>query len=78
MKAYTITCTSCQQPQVVSVKEEDLARWRAGEFVQKAMPYLTADERELFISGTCGTCWDELFPPEPEETCEFLHDMEIK
>jgi hypothetical protein len=35
--------------------------------IQKAMPYLTADEREMFISGTCSDCWDKLFPESDED-----------
>lgn len=28
--------------------------------VQECFPYLSADERELMISGMCGTCFDNL------------------
>jgi hypothetical protein len=28
--------------------------------VQECFPYLSADERELMISGMCGSCFDNL------------------
>jgi hypothetical protein len=35
--------------------------WHNGVLIQDAMPELSASERELLISGTCGKCFDELF-----------------
>jgi hypothetical protein len=37
-----------------------------GGTVQSIFKDLGADERELLISGTCGECWDKLFPKEDE------------
>ena len=34
--------------------------------IQNAMPNLSADDRELLISGICGPCFDKMFPPEEE------------
>lgn len=31
--------------------------------IQNILPMLTADERELLISGICGPCFDKCFPP---------------
>jgi len=50
----------------LDVTDEQIANWRNGALIQRAMPNLTADERELLISGYCGTCFDKLFPPEPD------------
>jgi hypothetical protein len=38
-----------------------LAAYEAGELIQRAMPDVSEDERELLISGVCGQCFDELF-----------------
>lgn len=39
--------------------------WISGSVnIQRAMPHVPKEERELLISGTCGECWDEMFPPE--------------
>jgi hypothetical protein len=57
-------CPRCAGTKVLVVKATDHRRWQKGEFVQKAFPYLSTDDRERLISGTCPTCWDELFPEE--------------
>jgi hypothetical protein len=46
------------------VDPEDLKRWEGGELIQNAMPYVSAGDRELMISGTCGPCFDEMFGDE--------------
>jgi hypothetical protein len=43
------------------VPEEGFHNWQGGELIQNALPELTADERELLISGTCPSCWDRMF-----------------
>jgi len=65
--AVVSRCTKCGDTQTVLVRKVDLRAWRDGEYIQNAMPYLTVDERELLISGTCGPCFDNMFPDEDEE-----------
>jgi len=60
----TVTCRICNQEIPVSATAEQIAAWRAGELIQRAMPDVPADERELLISGVCGPCFDKLFPEE--------------
>jgi len=55
------TCISCSEDQQVKVNPEDLIRVQNGEHIQNVMPYLSADERELLISGICGPCFDKIF-----------------
>lgn len=39
-----------------------MKEWQAGGgYIQDLMPTLTAGERELLISGTCDSCWKEMF-----------------
>jgi hypothetical protein len=46
----------------------DYAAWKKKKkLIQDAMPYLEADLRELFLSKTCGSCFDKLFPPCEDE-----------
>ena len=46
----------------------DIIKWRTlGVHLQNAFPYLSASERELIKSGTCGKCWDKMFPEEDED-----------
>lgn len=56
-----VTCPFCGRESILTVAEADFEAWQAGAFVQDAFPYLTAGEREMLISGTCPTCWDEMF-----------------
>ena len=57
-----VPCRSCQQVTDLQVDLEGFVKWQQGELIQNALPELDADQRELLISGTCPTCWDELFP----------------
>ena len=65
--AVVSRCQKCGDSQTMLVKKTDLRAWKNGEYIQNAMPYLTGDERELLISGTCGPCFDNMFPDEDEE-----------
>ena len=56
-----VNCIQCHQPQHIEARTADLDAWIGGELIQVAMPYLTADEREILISGVCGTCFDDMF-----------------
>lgn len=72
----------CGRIVTLMVRPQDLLAREQGEFVQVAFPYLTAAEREMFISKTCGTCWDEMFAPEgdegpdPDELWDWPEDLD--
>ena len=53
-------CGRCKQIVEIVCKIEDFRAWKNGELIQRAMPYLTADQRELLISGVCGKCFDKM------------------
>ena len=55
------TCNRCKDQVEMKVHVEDVTAWENGELIQNAMPYLSADEREVLISGTCGPCFDRMF-----------------
>jgi hypothetical protein len=54
-------CGSCQAPFQFLVSADGYLRWRNGGLIQRELPELNADERELLISGTCGECFDSMF-----------------
>ena len=54
-------CPFCGEYHEVLVSEADYAEWQGGELAQNAFPYLTADEREILISGICPDCWGKVF-----------------
>jgi hypothetical protein len=63
-----LDCRECGRLVSVSVEAEDFYDWQDGLSVQNAFPYLSADERELFISRTCGVCWDAMFNFDDEDS----------
>ena len=54
-------CRKCGTSHNLLVNINDVAAWKSGTYIQDAMPYLSADERELSISLTCGDCFEEMF-----------------
>lgn len=56
-----VTCPFCGAESVISVFEDDYLAWEQGALVQDAFPYLSADDREMLISGICPTCWEKTF-----------------
>lgn len=61
---YDVRCLHCGRYFTISCNREDLYDWMSGQkSIQNALHYLTAGERELFISGTCSECFDVMFPP---------------
>lgn len=72
LKLITIQCCVCNRMTALRADPEDLWRHREqGVYVQHAFadragrPYLTAAERELFLSGCCDDCWNLLCSSEP-------------
>lgn len=63
----TTTCPFCGHTNEVAANEADYWDWQDGALVQDAFPYLTADEREMLVSGICPTCWEKTFGDSDEE-----------
>lgn len=64
-------CPFCGRGNEVEVNEVDYWDWDDGMLAQDAFPYLSADEREMLISGICPQCWGKYFgsdeEPDPDE-----------
>jgi hypothetical protein len=57
-----VKCHSCNKNTSLDVDEQSYLSWKKGEkLIQKALPDLTAEQRELLISQTCGFCFDEMW-----------------
>ena len=54
-------CPFCGEAHEIAVNEMDYLDWKDGELAQNAFPYLSADEREMLISGICPSCWNSMF-----------------
>lgn len=60
--AIETTCPFCGQTHEVIVDAIDYLVWEVGDVpAQNAFPYLSADEREMLISGICSECWAKTF-----------------
>ena len=57
-------CPFCGHANFIEVNEMDYLDWQDGELAQNAFPYLSADEREMLVSGICPKCWDGMFGEE--------------
>lgn len=67
-------CVVTGKEQRVTVKAEDLFRYRQGGYVQDCFPYLSKGDREFLISGTSDEGWQKLFGSEEDE--EFSEEEE--
>jgi hypothetical protein len=64
-------CRICNNPkEIPDVPVAGLKAWEDGELIQDALPNLTADQRELLISGTCDDCWKTMFGTVDDEELE--------
>lgn len=69
-------CPMCNKIHTVDVNDVDFQKWQAGVSIQIAFPYLSADEREILMTGTCSKCWDKIFSiEEDEEEDENITDL---
>lgn len=60
----TKPCPYCERIQKVAVPESGFKAWKSGTRIQDALPGLTADDREILLSGICPECWDANFSEE--------------
>lgn len=60
-------CVVTGKEQRVTVKAQDLFRYRQGSYVQDCFPYLSKGDREFLISGTSDEGWQQLFGNEEDE-----------
>ena len=65
---YRIRCQLCDKEQSIIADKNDILAWMTGEkYIQDALSYLSAADREMFISNTCGDCWDKLYPNDVDD-----------
>ena len=60
-KIYT-KCPICGDEHCFEVTEEQFKKYQSGEdYIQNIFPELSADEREMLITGICPSCWNKMF-----------------
>ena len=67
MLTILLTCPFCRSTHSVDVDPTEYQRWEAGELIQRAMPTLSATQREQLISHICPKCQESIFGAEDEE-----------
>lgn len=55
-----VRCRYCKEDFDIPVTDEQLSAWQNGALIQRVMPELSPDQRELLISGICGICWSRV------------------
>jgi hypothetical protein len=64
LSGYFVTshpCPTCNETETVSISPDKLYAYHQGAYAQTVLSDFDADVRERFVSGMCGTCWDEMF-----------------
>jgi hypothetical protein len=59
-------CSECGINRQIEVPDDGYIQWQRGELIQNALPSVNIGDRELLISGICGSCFDEMFPEEDQ------------
>jgi hypothetical protein len=67
-------CVMCRVEFVIVVPTESYLQWLRGELVQRALPMVPKEQRELLISGTCDKCFKALFEADPEDDADQADD----
>jgi hypothetical protein len=52
------------------VTREQLHAWQTGTPIQRAIPHLSADDREFLMTGITPEEWAKTFPPDHDELLE--------
>lgn len=59
----------------IPVTQKQIDAWKNGELIQNAMPQLSAQQREFFITGTTQEEWNDAFPQEEEEDYDDVEEL---
>ncbi len=51
----------------ITITQEQLDRWEAGDLIQDVVPYLSPDEREFIMTGLTPREWEMLFRESEKE-----------
>ena len=58
--------THSNNPFSITVKLSDANEWLNGGMIQSCFPHLTAEQREILLTGNDDEAWNAMFPPEEE------------
>ena len=58
--------TTSNKPFSITVKLSDANEWINGGMIQSCFPHLTAEQREILLTGNDDESWNRMFPSEEE------------
>lgn len=70
VEVATPACLGCGDWKIVVMTQDQLQRWRKGEPLQDVFPDWSPEDRQRLISGTCPSCWEEMWAEEEEDWVE--------
>lgn len=69
MVNVSVTCPICKERFIFQMTEQQYKELEKGEkHIQDILPNFSPEDREMFISGFCPKCWDQIFADEEDET----------
>ena len=68
MVNVNVVCTRCHKDFNFEMTDKQFKELNEGEkHVQDIFPGFKPEDREMFISGFCPKCWDEIFADDGED-----------
>jgi len=61
MQTYYVECQDCKTEYHFKATDNQIKKLQQGVRIQDALPHVSANIREIVISGICGKCFDKLF-----------------
>ena len=55
------TCPWCWKKNTIHVPKDKYHRWINGDLVQNCFADLSAEDREILMTGFCPKCWEAMF-----------------
>jgi hypothetical protein len=59
---HRVKCINCKKSYPIELDVNQYVKWQEGMLIQDVFPQMSADDRELLISRTCGSCWEIVIP----------------
>ena len=67
-KTLSTTCIFCKRVVTIPCNKTQYRKFANYEdVIQGIFPKVDAGDREVFQSGICGVCWDDMIPEEEDE-----------
>jgi hypothetical protein len=57
----SLPCPKCNGVLNINIAGEQVFAYHQGASITEVLPTLNADDRERFITGLCGICWNSMF-----------------